>query len=176
VEVEGEDTWVVEEVDTSAEVVAVAAADPTECMRRANISSRCAEFRFRRANPILLSSISVPSKQSIFVSYMLPFVMASAASAFLFSCIMVSHETVAVLRSAQPIGVSVVYNSRDQATGEAFVEFSNEVDLQRYMLISPFQWTPPPQAEKVLVSALGVFHCIMGSDVHVLLYRTEDWD
>jgi hypothetical protein len=30
-----------------------------------------------------------------------------------------------------PMGVSVVYNQRDQATGEAFVEFSNEVDLQR---------------------------------------------
>ena len=36
------------------------------------------------------------------------------------------------LRSAQPIGVSVVYNSQDHATGEAFVEFSNEVDLQRW--------------------------------------------
>ena len=32
-----------------------------------------------------------------------------------------------------PMGVSVVYNQRDQATGEAFVEFSNEVDLSRYV-------------------------------------------
>jgi hypothetical protein len=28
------------------------------------------------------------------------------------------------------MGVSIVYNNRDQATGEAFVEFSNADDLQ----------------------------------------------
>jgi len=36
-----------------------------------------------------------------------------------------------IVSSVMPMGVSVVYNQRDQATGEAFVEFSNEVDLQR---------------------------------------------
>ena len=77
---------------------------------------------------------------------------------------MLPEETFAVLRSAQPIGVSVVYNSRDQATGEAFVEFSNEVDLQRCMLISHFFYETSAASACGESAGVGAF-CI---SMHVL--------